>query len=247
MKFRDSNLKLAIKNLFRRVNDEVVVIEPHLGLGDNLICLGLVRHLSRFNPHKRFYYVCLHRCYHSLAWMFRDLENIYLLAVNSGREARQLSSFLNANYLPIGIENVDIKRFDNYFYEQHGVNFDLRWQDAQTPAGPNSDTLFDKLNPTNQPYILVCNQESGSVKYDLKIANPENKKIIFVEPHTSNIFDWTKLTLFADEIHTIDTSFVHFVESVLYQKTPPVLYYHLARQSPTEFTRRLPWMLVTYR
>ena len=68
-----------------------------------------------------------------------------------------------------------------------------------------------------------------------------------MEPLTNNIFDWTKLVLHADEIHTIDTAFVHFVESTLYQKEAPALYYHLARQSPTEFTRRLPWQVITYR
>jgi len=247
MKFRDSNLKRALKNLFRQPNRDVVVIEPHLGLGDNLICLALVRELSRSNPHRQFYYACLPRCYHSLAWMFADLNNIYLFAVNSGREARQLTGFLNASYLPIGVEGVDVKRFDAYFYEQHGIDFELRWSDAQTPPGPLSDILYAQCNPKNEPYILVCDQESGLVQYDLSIANPQNKKIIHVGPLTNNIFDWTKLVLNADEIHTIDTAFVHLVESLLYQKPAPALYYHLARNSPTEFTRRLPWRVITYR
>jgi hypothetical protein len=84
------------------------------------------------------------------------------------------------------------------------------------------------------------------VSYDLRIANPQNKKIIEVSSLTNNIFDWTKLTLEADEIHTIDTAFVHFVESLLYQRPSPILFYHLARKSPTEFTRRLPWQVITY-
>ena len=247
MKFRDSNFKRALKNLFLRPNHDLVVIEPHLGLGDNLICLALVRELSLKNPHKRYYYACLERCYHSLVWMFADLNNVFLFAVNSGREARQLTGFLNGTYLPIGVEGVDVKRFDAYFYEQHQIDFELRWTNAQTNPGPLSDALYEQCNPSNEPYILVCNQESGFVQYDLKIANPKNKKLIKVGPLSNNIFDWTKLVLQADEIHTIDTAFVHFVESTLYQKEVCQLYYHLARKSPTEFTRRLPWKIVQYR
>lgn len=246
MKFRDSNIKRAFKNVFRRSNSNIVVIEPHLGLGDNLICLALIRELSLRNPHKQYYYACLARCYHSLAWMFTDLSNVYLFVVKSGREARQLTGFLNGIYLPIGIIGVDIKRFDAYFYEQHRINFDLRWEKSQTKAGPLSDALYDQCNPVNEPYILICKQESGLVQYDLKINNPKNSKIIYVEALTNNIFDWTKLALHAEEIHTIDTAFVHFVESMLYQKKLPELYYHLARKSPTEFTRRLPWKVVQY-
>jgi len=247
MNFHNSNFKRTLKNLFRRSSQDIVVIEPNLGLGDNLICLGLMRKLSKSNPHKQFYYACLHRCYHSLAWMFADLNNVYLFAVSSGREARQLSGFLNATYLPIGVNGVDIKRFDAFFYEQHKINFDLRWSDAKTLPGPKSEMLFEQCNPTHEPYILVCDQESGHVKYDLKINNLENKKIIKVEPLTNNIFDWMALVLQADEIHTIDTAFVHFVESIFYQKNVPELYYHLARKSPTEFTRRLPWQVLSYR
>ena len=103
------------------------------------------------------------------------------------------------------------------------------------------------LNPNNEPYFLVCNSESGPSRYELQIANPENINIIEVGPVTNNIFDWATLVAGATEIHTIDTSFAHFAESELYGRDPMPLYYHLARISNTEFTRRLPWRLVHYR
>jgi hypothetical protein len=247
MTFRDSNLKLAIKNCFKPTNHSIVVLEPHLGLGDNLICLGLVRELSKREPNTHFYYACLHRCYHSLAWMFQDLDNVFLFAVQGGRQARQLAGFLNARYIPIGIEGVDLKRFDAFFYEQHQVGFDRRWSNERVPAGPQSEELYKILNPKNEPYLLVCNNESGSIQYQLQITNPENIKIIEVQPITNNVFDWSKMVACATQIHTIDTSFVHFVESELYGRDVMPLYYHLARNSNTEFTRRLPWRLVHYR
>lgn len=246
MQFKNSLIKLAFKNSFLPIKKTTVVIEPHLGLGDNLICLALVREISARNPEVNFYYACLHRCYQSLAWMFQDLNNVFLFAVHSGREARQLASFFNANYLPIGIENVDIKRFDEFFYQQHNVDFNCRWSSCVVPPGPQSEDLFLKLNPQKEPYILVCRRESGLVSYELNYPNLNQKKVIEVEPLTNNIFDWSKLVLMADEIHTIDTAFVHFVESTLSGESHQKLFYHLARKSPTEFTRRLPWQVIRY-
>lgn len=246
MKFRETNIKRAIKNLFLLRRKDVIVLEPHLGLGDGIICLGLVRELSRRYPNHQLYYACLHRCYQTLAWMFQDLNNVYLFAVNSGREARQLAGFLNAQYLPIGINNVDVKRFDQFFYEQHQVDFDLRWTNGGVFQGPKSKTLFDQLNPGNKPYILVCRRESGLVSYLLNIPNPRNKMLIEVEALTNNIFDWAELILRADEIHSIDTAFVHVIESMFYGVPHPPLYYHRVRKTLGEFTRRLPWNAVDY-
>jgi hypothetical protein len=246
MKFRETNIKRAIKNLFLPKKNNVIVLEPHLGLGDGIICLGLVRELSRRHPDYRFYYACLHRCYNTLAWMFQDINNVYLFAVNSGREARQFAGFLNARYLPIGIHHVDVKRFDAFFYEQHQVSFDLRWENGDVPWGPKSRALFEQLNPENKPYILICNRESGQLNYALNIANPHNKLAIEVQALTNNIFDWAELIQRAYEIHTIDTAFVHALESLLYKKDHPPLYFHRTRKSPTEFTRRLPWYEVIY-
>ena len=250
IKFRHSNFRRALKNLLISSRQEVVVIEPNLGLGDSLITLGLMRELSRKNPDTKFYYCCLHYCYHSIAWMFQDLSNVYLFAIGSGREARQLSGFLSARYLPIGVVDVDLQRFDAYFYEQHQIPFEQRWLDCEVPPGPKSEALYEKLNPSHEPYLLVCNQESTNIFYDLRIDNPEDKKIIWAHPETNNIFDWTKLALLADEIHSIDTSFAHFLESLFQQESSKPFvkpfYYHLARRSNTEFTRRLPWQDVRY-
>lgn len=251
MKFRETNIKRALKNIFYPKRDDVVVLEPHLGLGDGLICLGLVRELCSREPDVKFIYACLHRCYHTLSWMFRDFDNLYLLAVESGREARQYAHFLNAQYRAIGINNVDLTRWDEFFYSQHQVPFDYRWTKSQVPAGPLSEDLYHQLNPDGEPYILVCEDDSGLSELQLRINNPEQKKIIKVYAATQNLYDWVKMARLADEIHTIDTSFLHFIESIFFDvKIEKPFYYHLARASrfstPVEFTRRLPWKIVHY-
>jgi hypothetical protein len=246
MSFKDSNLKLAFKNLFLSKRRNEYVLEPHMGLGDSLICLGLVKTLASRHSNAIFYYACLPSYFHSVSWMMKDLTNVFPLAVRSGREARQYAQFKNAKYLSIGVDGVDIRKFDEFFYQQHQVLFELRWGLKKTPAGSYSQDLFKKINPEGRPYILVCKMDSGGHSYQLNLLNGDDLLEIEVKPETNNIFDWADLVLGATEIHTIDTAFIHFVENTLDSSTDKKLYFHRIRQSPTEFTRRLPWKEVLY-
>jgi len=245
-KFGNTVYKRILKNFVSKRSEDVVMLEPHFGLGDNLICIGLVKTLSARYPNKKFYYACLAPYYHSLVWAFQGLPNIYPTVVRNGREVRQLANFLHIPYWPIGISEMDIGQFDECFYRQHDVPFDDRWSMASTSAGPQSETLFSKLNPSSQPYILICGSGSHGQTHDLMIANPRNLKFITVHAATQNIFDWTKLVQQAEEIHTIDTGFIHFVENTLPFNTAKPLFFHRARGAITEFTRRLPWQEVDY-
>lgn len=246
MNLKDSNLKLAFKNLFLAKRKDCVVLEPHMGLGDSLICLGLVKTLAANAPECRFYFACLPNYFYSVAWMLKDIDNVFPVAVNSGREARQYAQFKNARYFPIGINNVDIRRFDESFYKQHQVPLNNRWELSGTPPGPNADLLYNRLNPKNLPYRLICRQDSSGIKHSLSLKSAPDVLEIEVHPATNNIFDWAHLVLGALEVHTIDTAFIHFVENILSADTKHKLFFHRIRQSPTEFTRRLPWKEIKY-
>ena len=54
--FRESNFKRALKNLFLRRKNDVVVLEPRAGLGDTLLCIGLIKELSKKYPSLLFQY-----------------------------------------------------------------------------------------------------------------------------------------------------------------------------------------------
>lgn len=246
MNFKDSNLKLAFKNLFLAKRKDCVVLEPHMGLGDCLICLGLLKTLAANARECQFYFACLPNYFHSVAWMLKDVRNIIPVAVNSGREARQYAQFKNAGYLPIGLKNVDIHGFDESFYRQHQVPFSTRWELSDTPNGPNSTALYRKLNPKNLPYRLICRQDSSGTQYSLGLKSSPDLLEIELYPATNNIFDWAHLVLGALEIHTIDTAFIHFVENTLSEDAKQKLFFHRIRQSPTEFSRRLPWHEIKY-
>ena len=246
--FRESNIKRAFKNLFLRRKANVVMLEPRAGLGDSIICMGLIKELAKRNPDKFFYYACIApHSYHTISWILNGLENVYPIPVKGGKEAKQLSGFWNCQHWEIGASFVELQRFDASFYEQLNIPFELRWELNQIRPGPRSNELMAKLNPNGEQYILTCNTASSNISFNLNIDNPSNKKIILVNPATNNLCDWVGLMDGAAEIHTIDTSFIHLVESFFYKTIPqPKLFFHLIRPSGTNFTRLLPWNEVVY-
>ncbi len=249
--FRESNIKLALKNLFLRRNKNLLVIEPRFGLGDSIVCNGIVRELVKSKKYKSIYFVCPNqKNYHTIAWMFLDIANVYVLAGQSGRQARQFSGFLNSEYLGLGVKNIEshFDDWDQYFYDQANVPLIKRWESSYIAEGPNSSKLYEKLNPQNEEYILVCRHQSGGIPYELNIQNPNNLKTIEVYPASNNFFDWIKLINNAKEIHTIDTSLIHLVESHFNQnpKKSYSLFLHLANVPKVGFTTKLPWTEIHY-
>lgn len=142
---------------------------------------------------------------------------------------------------------MELAKFDASYYEQLNVPFELRWKSGQIKPGPRSKELLKELNVDNTKYMLICNQASSDMRFNLKLDNPEKLKQIYVYPATNNLCDWANLIENASQIHTIDTSFIHLVESYFYGvKSHPQLFFHLARPSGTEFTRKLHWTSISY-
>lgn len=246
--FRKSNIKRALKNLFLRRKTNVVMLEPRAGLGDTLLCIGLIKALAEKYPDICFYYACIApNSYHTISWILNEVSNVYPIPVRSGKEAVQLSGFWNCHHWPIGADYVDLKRLDASYYEQFKIPFERRWERRQIKAGPQSNALIKRFTTDKEKYIIACNVASSNVSFNLNIQNSDVQKIIFVHPATNNLCDWIGLMENASEIHTIDTSFIHLVESYFYNSSShPKLYFHLARPAGTEFTRLLPWHYVTY-
>lgn len=248
MKLRESNIKRAIKQLFLKKKKNLVLLEPRPGLGDSIICAGLVKALSLRHPDTFFYYACTGKnTFHTISWILANNPNVYPVQTSGGKEARQLADFWNCQHWEIGINNLDYMKFDQHYYSQYQIPFSKRWDYGSITPGPKAYNLLKELNPNEDNFILVCDMRSSNQNYALTISNPKNLRIIKVFPATQNLCDWLLLAKKASEIHTVDTSFIHLVESFFYNSTDhPELHFHLARRAGTEFTRKLPWKTIYY-
>lgn len=108
-------------------------------------------------------------------------------------------------------------RFSNFYYQR---NFD------------SEEYIFNKLNPYNEKYIFVIDDSDhhlGNLIIDENILPKKYKIIKYDKKLNYNdenflMFNYFKILEKAEEIHTIETAFLEFIQSIKLSK--PKIYIH---------------------
>lgn len=221
-----------IKN-YKNYENQEVIIYPHLGLGDMIICNGLVNKLSN---HFSVINLIVDKKFHEQAEylyslnssvkvvsenpvIVNDLDNF----VNDFAASRQLK-VLRISQLKIG------KPFYHEFYKSVKLSYKHSYKSFNLPEDKNRQEVLKKhlietyeVDPAN---YVITHRDTSIKSYDLETSN-ENQ--ILVERKTDifgNIFLYKDLIRDAKEIHCVNSSFVHLVDRV---ETNGKLYYHDVR------------------
>lgn len=110
-----------------------VYVLGHLGLGDHIICNGLVRVLAK---HYDIVYVPAKR--HNadtVRWMFGDCPQVSVIPVDGDVDATVIANHVSAKVLRIGIHSGQPipPQWDKWFYDCAGVPFECRWSEFKLP------------------------------------------------------------------------------------------------------------------
>lgn len=235
-------------------NKSRILLDFHHGIGDELICNGLVReYCAKYETVGIF---CLKRNYPSVSFMYRDLTNLRIHLVRSHTE-RLRFRFFNAfrfgenRYDEIrAIDNYDEEsgiRFERQVYKKFGVPVEKKWdgffvkRDAEREAA-----LFKKagLSPS-QPYQFVHDDsrfplDPTRISQTLPVFQP-------TKDLTDNVFDCSGIIENASEIHVVDSSFIVLIDCLPYVNDAQKLYKHqYARSSPALQSPMLrkPWTVL---
>lgn len=208
------------------MNDYITIFH-YLGLGDHIVCNGLVRNL--ITSDSKYKLIVKQRNIESVKFMFRDLTNLDFLLVD---DEIDIVNFINEYKSPlIKVDFVEHQSlinagvpWDEAFYLLLGVDFNKRWTDFYIDRNISEEmSLYKKLNPSAEPYVLIHSTDaSGAYRLDDEIVKTDLKKIHVTKSNT--IFDYIYLIENAEEIHCIDSSFFHLVESI--KVTTEKLFYH---------------------
>ena len=221
-----------------QLNQAEIIILTHLGLGDHIVCNGMINYLSQsFDvihlPVKEKYYDQISYLYkNNLKIKFIPLTTFSFLNKPKNierdeiRRVKNFSKRNNLQLLMIGYERT-FKPFNLSFYEQVDIPYDYSFDYFENPSDIEKQSrLLDHLRKDYKVYgdfQLVHNQSSYG-KADLKI-NPE-LQTIYVDKSTDifkNIFIYKKVIEEAKEIHCLDSSFLHLVERT---QTNGQIYFH---------------------
>ncbi|OHA58417.1 MAG: hypothetical protein A2571_01395 [Candidatus Vogelbacteria bacterium RIFOXYD1_FULL_44_32] len=212
---------------------KIILLLP-FGLGDHIYCNAIVRHYCQ--KYEKVATFCLPQNYPTVAFMFRDLQNLVIIAGDKSFAKRFIATHSGDNgdreydeAKIIGFENFNRQSgelFQHQLYRLAGVDFDLLEKNflVERDRG-REEVLFAKIAPSGS-YIFL--HEDRSRNYTIK-RQKINLKYKVVEPDptlTDNIFDYCTLLERAKEIHVIDSSFMFLVDCLPYQNSQQKLYVH---------------------
>lgn len=191
------------------------IIYHHLGLGDHIICNGLVRRL--INKNETFGLFVKKHNLPSVQFMFKDLKNLKMVPIDGDHNVLE---FVSDNIISIGHNKLGLIMnqygclWDEAFYKQMNINFTERWNSFFYERDFKSEKkTYENLNPNDEDFVLIHNTDSSNTdRIDYSKVSEKYKKIFIEKSNT--IFDYGLLIAKAKEIHCVDSSFKHLVDSI---------------------------------
>jgi hypothetical protein len=216
-------------------------LDWNLGLGDAIICNGLVRYLSHAEPRRKIVLPCWERNIPTVRHMFSDLANVHVVAATDDTVPHSRTYEI----LSIGLHNQNwgrIAQWDEAFYRFAGVPFGAKWDMFHVPA---SGTEIPQTRTGEYPFGLLHHDPARGFKITedhLKDGCP----LVTVFPETPILTDWRYLIRDAKEIHVIDSAPMHLVE--LLPTTGKLFYHKYARakgsRQHTDAVLRKDWTVL---
>lgn len=219
-----------------------VLIYHHLGLGDHIMCHGIVREYC--NQYDQVTIFCYPHNYPTVSFMYRDLSNLSIIQSNDTEAQKYVLGQTQSKNSPytkiktIGFQNLDRTTgvpLEWQFYKAAHIPLEKKWdnflieRDLEREGG-----LFNKVAPQGD-YAFV--HEDVPRHYIIKKALID-KKYAIVTPErtdTDNIIDYCTVIERASEVHVIDSSFMFLIDCLPYKNPNQKLYIHRYARENSEW------------
>lgn len=221
-----------------------LLLYHHLGLGDHIICNGLVRYFSQ--QHNIKLLSKKQNCA-NINIMYSDVKNIKIAPVNDDFEARSLCC--DNNCLKIGFctgapfyTNV---LWDEMFYVHGNIPFDYSWSYFHYPRDHDlENSIYNRLIKDHTHYAFVHNLGSdGNDCIDYKAIDPD--LTVIKSDSTINLFAYTKILENASQIHCINSSFIHLIDRININNNTELFYHKNFKLKPfSDFTLKKHWIVI---
>ncbi len=224
-----NNVKIFIfinfKNTIYKIDKlsaKTIVIHHHLGLGDIIICNGLVNYLS--GKFEKIILPIYENYYEQVCYLYIENPKIEVIQIQNDSEI--YNRFKKNQVLRIGFEK-NFGKFNTSFYKQLNIPYSVSFNFFQLPRDDKKES--ELMNHLMQVYKIEKNyrlvhRSSSYGQVNLQID--DSLPTIYIEKDSdifNNIFLYAKLIEGAQEIHCIDSSILHLVERV---PTKASLFFH---------------------
>jgi hypothetical protein len=201
-------------------------IYHHLGLGDHIICNGIVRHYKEI--HNTITVFCKPHYFTNVEYMYRDDDNIIVLPIGEDFDVHNYinQNNLHSNLIIVGFDKLrfdNSKTFDEGFYNTINLPFSFRFSKFKFERNNEKELeVYNELNPNNESYIYVHDDKERGFEIDRSKIN-NNLKIIENDKRFL-MFDMLKIIENATEVHSMQTGMKDLINSYKFDK--PKFYLH---------------------
>lgn len=199
-------------------------IYHHLGLGDHIICNGLVNYIQK-DLGEEITVFCKNHNFKNVEYLYRHNDKINVFSpYGIGDDSHVLNYIeekkLQKDLIRIGFEQLDGSHdttFDQEFYIKNNIPWSVRFDFFEMKRDIDEENfIYNQLNPNNEEYIFVHgNLNMEKIRSDLKIIK---------NPDQYSIFNILKLIENSTECHLMESSVKCLVNSYKFDK--PKFYYH---------------------
>src|SRR5579871_3505406 len=200
----------------------MLVVWHHPGLGDHLICNGLVNYLA--DQHDRIFLPCKPQYLDTVRCLYAEQPKVEPFAVARWPDdVEDAARKHGCDILRVGHERTNPNRFDASFYRQLNIPFEVRYTRFALPQRiPHEEELFECLAPGGDYCLVHAECSSGVYTLDIPGALPRVRIERSTDPF-GNLLAYRMLMTKAAEIHCINSSAIHLVDGV---PTRARLFYH---------------------
>jgi hypothetical protein len=201
-------------------------IYHHLGLGDHIMCNGIVRHFKEI--HNNVTVFCKPHYFNNVEYMYRDDKDITVLPI--GEDSDVLNYIrkhnLHSDLIMVGFDLPGYgngKTFDEGFYHTVNLPFEYRFSKFKFDRNNIKESeIYNELNPNDEPYIYVHDDKNRGFLIDRSKINSDLK--IIENDKRFLMFDMLKIIENATEVHSMQTGMKDLINSYKFDK--PKFYLH---------------------
>lgn len=207
-------------------------IHHHLGMGDMIMCNGLVRYISEnIKKNEKIYIFSKNNYLKLVKFMYRDNKKIIVIGIDEKKcEYKQVQNILRSNknkqvnFIRIGHEffnytaNLNLDKnnpwpCDIIFYKQLNIPFKYRFEKCFWKRDIISEKkLLEKFITKKEPYAFIHDDPEKGYFINTSYVNPKLK--IIKNDKKYSIFDYGLIIENATEVHLMESVFRHVTESL---------------------------------
>tara|TARA_R100000951_G_scaffold110922_1_gene109343 strand:+ start:267 stop:956 length:690 start_codon:yes stop_codon:yes gene_type:complete len=220
------------------------IIYHHLGMGDHIVCNGLLRHINLHNLNKKIGLVVKNKNKKNVDRMYDNAVDIIPIGFEDDLD---FTNYCDKNNIKTSVIKLGFNKmqgnFDSSFYNCANVPFKERWECWSLRRDLQQEERITKELNIQGDYIFVHDSYSGG-KFNINIKSQLPQITPRFLKCEQSIFDWIGVMERAKEIHCVNSSFIHIANS--YNFNNKKYYHNLRRGGNLNFSLTNDWETIKY-